>query len=150
MEGRIRESGETFVSSHRPRQLALDDVRRSGLILTASRSERAAVARLDPSARSRTFTLREAAALAAGATYAAEDVGPFERFASTINARRGLVQPARRPRPRGLPWARPRPVDDPLDIVDGHNLSVRQHRSALDEVASAVDGILDELRASVS
>lgn len=150
--------GEDFAHAHRSRPLTAEVVNRSGLILTASKTERAAVARLDPSARARTFTLREAAALAGswspdGSVDLGSDVdeGPFERFAATIHARRGLTSPPpreTRPGLRGI--LRRRPAGDPVDIADGHVLSGRQHHLALDEVASTVDSILGALRAPVS
>lgn len=153
--GTIGPVGSAFVSGHRSRLVTADDVGRSGLVLTASRAERAAIARLDPSARSRTFTLREAAALAVGIptvertadgdASAEADVAPLTRFARAINSRRGLVSS---PRASGrVPlWRRTRRVVDPLDIIDGHNLGTGEHRSALDEVASAVEVVLDALR----
>jgi protein-tyrosine phosphatase len=149
VEERIGEGGATFAASHHSHALSVDDVRRSGLVLTATKAERAAVARLDPSARSRTFTMREAAALASAGPWDAMGQGedPLAAFASVIHSRRGLsTPPPKDPSPGLVARLRRQRSSDPLDVPDGHGLSTRQHRQALDEVARAVDGVVTSLR----
>ena len=117
--------------AHHPRQLTRELIDDAQLVLTADRDHRAAVARLDPEARRRTFTLREAAALAAEAARAADPRGepgraaPADRlagFVDQLNRARGLVEPI-------------------FDIADGHGFSGRRHRVALQLVDEAVAGI---------
>jgi len=150
VEARIGADGAVFAGSHHSHTLSVDDVRRSGLILTATKGERAAVARLDPSARSRTFTLREAAGLAAAGPWdpARDGRDPLAAFADVVNSRRGLSSPPpKNPSPGFRDRLRRRASSDPLDVLDGHGLSTRQHRQALDEVARAVDAVIGSLRA---
>jgi protein-tyrosine phosphatase len=138
--------GADFAKAHTARQLDADRVRGAALILTASKAERAAVARIDPSARSRTFTLREAVALAEADVVVSEideSAPAFERFAATLNGRRGLTPPAARAaRSSFARWFRGTADGDPLDVADGHVLGDRQHDVALDEVTDAVDRLL--------
>lgn len=117
-------------AEHSPRQLTRELIDDAQLVLTAERSHRAVVARLAPEARWRTFTLREASALAAEAARAAGpgDRGcdsPAERlagFVEGLNRARGLVEPA-------------------FDIADGHGFTQRRHRLALQSVDEAVAAI---------
>ncbi|WP_341811388.1 hypothetical protein [Labedella populi] len=145
--------GADFARAHRSRVLTAALVAGSGLILTASKAERAAVARIDPSARSRTFTLREAVALAEADvddTPAAVGGSVLERFAASAHARRGLAAPAvRAARSSFSRWFRGRAEGDPLDVIDGHVLGDRQHEAALDDVTATVDRLLDVFRRGV-
>ena len=116
-------------SVHNPRQLTQELVTDAQLILTADRDHRAAVARLAPEARWCTFTLREAAALAGVAFRAADPWGKpgpavdhLADFVDHLNRTRGLAEPT-------------------FDIADGHGYGARRHRSALQEVDSAVADI---------
>jgi len=128
--GRLLERLGLDQAGHRPRQLTREIIDDAQLVLTAERDHRAAVARLAPEARWRTFTLREAAALteAARAADSRGDLGqaaPADRlsdFVDELNRARGLVEPT-------------------LDIADGHGFSVRRHRAALQLVDEAVAGI---------
>jgi protein-tyrosine-phosphatase len=148
--------GEDFARSHVARQLDADLIAGSALILTASKAERAAVARIDPSARPRTFTLREAVALAEAEVVVrsrpeTEADAVLDRFAATLNMRRGLTPPAARAaRSSFARWFGRPAAGDPLDVVDGHLLGDRQHDAALDEVASAVARLLAAFRRYVS
>jgi protein-tyrosine phosphatase len=129
--GRLLERLGLDQAGHQPRQLTRELIDGAQLVLTAERDHRAAVARLAPEARWRTFTLREAAALAVEAARAADprgDLGqaaPADRladFVEELNRARGLVEPT-------------------FDIADGHGSSVRRHRAALQLVDEAVAGI---------
>lgn len=132
-------------SAHRARRVTKSMIGGAGLVLTASRVERSALARLSPEARSKVFTLREAAALAEApdqvlATWP-PGVGPtvdhrLSDLAALLNARRGLA-PAPKPERTGL-FARLGNDADPLDIVDGHNLGKRSHRATLQSVQRSV------------
>ncbi|TFB51756.1 low molecular weight phosphatase family protein [Cryobacterium tagatosivorans] len=132
--GRLLERLGLDQAGHQPRQLTRELIDDAQLVLTAERDHRAAVARLAPEARWRTFTLREAAALAEAARAAgprgdlyraASAHGPAERladFVDDLNRARGLVEPT-------------------FDIADGHGSSARRHRAALQLVDEAVAGI---------
>jgi len=114
------------------RRLTAEDVRSADLILTASRTHRAAVARLLPAARTRTFTLRQAAraahVIAAGPLPAVVPLPP----ADDVRARlRWLV--AELDAARG-------PVDDPLDddVPDPHVVGDAEHVRAMTLMTAAV------------
>lgn len=138
--------GADFARAHLARQLDSVLVADSALILTASKAERAAVARLEPSARARTFTLREAVALAEADVSVPpplSDGSVLDRFAATMHARRGLTPPAARAaRSSFSRWFRGPASGDPVDVVDGHVLGDRQHDVALDEVGDATERLL--------
>lgn len=138
--------GADFARAHSARRIAAEDIRGSALILTASTAERAAVARIDPSARPRTFTLREAVALAeadASGDWGAHGGSVLERFAATIHERRGLTPSTKRTaRSRFARWFSAPTSGDPLDVVDGHVLGDKRHDAALDEVSNAVERLL--------
>jgi protein-tyrosine-phosphatase len=154
-----------MLKRHASRQLDRAMVQDADLVLTAARVERAAVVQLVPQATPRTFTLREAAALAAavieqldgpksqragpdpsaGAQFV---VSPFpidamadERLrwlTSEMNSARGLV---RMPQGRGLrmgrfPWRR-MGNDRGLDIPDAHGIERVRHQPFL--LLEAVD-----------
>lgn len=121
--------GGKFAKKHRARSVSQNLVANQGLIIAASRTQRTLLAKLDPSARARTFTLREALTLAEGldASAAPGDEDVARRFAAALSARRGLVMP--RKRPRFL-----RAGSDPLDIVDVHQYPDKRHRRALPEI----------------
>lgn len=115
------------------------------LILVMELSHRAAVARISPSARRRTFTLREAAGLAQHVQTrpkpGSRDRGAagevhFREFVTELNSLRGEVRPRAG---ASVPlWNRFRVSPaDPLDIVDGHNSTSRRHRAALEQVDDA-------------
>lgn len=145
---RIGDAGAPFAETHRSRRLSSELVEGTALILTASRAERSAVASLAPGARSRTFTLREAADLVEGVdhTVAPADLLPFEAFAAVANGRRGLVGPAARTAPPRAGLFGRRSATDPLDVVDGHSLGGRRHEATLTEVSATVDRLLEALR----
>lgn len=105
----------SFAEAHRSERLTPELIEDATLILTASVRERGQVAQLQPSARTRTFTLLEAAALAEQAA----DRGPalsgrsVEEIGQLLHAQRGLLQPTRRR------WAFRR--NHPFDVPDAHD-----------------------------
>ena len=122
------------------RRLTAEDVRSADLILTASRTHRAAVARLLPAAQTRTFTLRQAARsageIAAGPLPAvvllppADDVRARLRwFVAELDAARG-------------------PVVDPLDddVPDPHEVGDAAHEGATTLMAAAVTDLAAGVR----
>ena len=130
--------GEAFVEAKRSHRLTPELVARAGLIVVATREERSAVARLAPEARSRTFTMVEAALLAESA--AARDMGPtgggpvtLGQLAALLHDNRGVLV-AEHPswvnaRLRGRSYRPPT-----LDIGDVHTGGARTHRPVLRDV----------------
>ncbi|MGH8955004.1 MAG: hypothetical protein ACRDVF_08285 [Microbacterium sp.] len=113
-----------FAEGYRSVRLAPDHIDSAELILTATAAERGAVALLRPSARTRTFTLLEAVALAEHANAAPVPAMDFDlsTLAELMNAQRGLVEPPRPPR-----WRRPGP-EEVFDIPDAHTSRARHER----------------------
>jgi len=128
------------VAAHRSRQLAAELLDGYALVIAASRDERAAVARLQPAMRDRTFTLREAIALAQEPLTPAQDV---EEVAEQLNTRRGLGM---------LPVARKRRLlarPHPLDIPDTHIAGAVRHASALAAVRKHVHTLHGRITAAL-
>lgn len=127
---------DAFVDRHSSIRATQSRVAQSRLILTASRSNRAALAHIDPDSRSRTFTLREAAWL--GADYVPDlslhGTAAISAFARYLHSQRGMKPPM--PPIRTALFSRP---SDPVSIADGHNLAHRDHLKTLSEVRRVSD-----------
>lgn len=128
-----RLGADPAAAPHRPGPLTRELIDQAHLVLTADRAHRSVVAALAPDARSRTFTLREACALASAAARApggqapgAAGAGFLPAFAEELHRARGLAQPV-------------------LDIPDGHGFGTRRHRQSLRLVDEAVAGIASAL-----
>lgn len=133
--------GISFADAHGSTPLDAAHLADMDMVVVATRSERGKIAKLDPSLRDRTFTLREAVALGAAAptdtelaTLAArmetEDL-PLGGYPALLHGRRGLA-PVVQPHPTSR-WQR-RDQTDPFDIPDAHLLGERVHRSTLQQV----------------
>lgn len=144
-------AGAASASGHLSTQITQADLDQPGLIIAASREERARVARMQPSTRGRTFTLKEAVALGRPPLDAGErrrfvddaaGEATLEDYAELLDQRRGrvAVEEARRFR---LPWSA---HDDPKDVPDVHHDSTRRHTRVLKESRELVR----ELHAQVS
>jgi protein-tyrosine phosphatase len=125
------EQWEEFVGRHISTRATPARTAQARLILTASRSNRTALALIDPGARSRTFTLREAAWL--GSDYvrdpSLEGTAAITAFACYLDSRRGAKPPP--PAVRAGWFSRP---SDPLSIADGHGLGQKEHIRTLQSV----------------
>lgn len=122
-----REKTTVDIDTHRSMRIAVRDVEVADIIVTASKQERSAVARLDPASRSRTFTLREALALAAsGPDGVIGKVSDLEEFAERLHVRRGAVELAPT-RTRG--WGGR--SAGAVDITDVHQRRLFTHRRVL-------------------
>lgn len=124
------------VGPHRSRQVSAEDIRGADLVITMTVGHRAAVVRMDPSARTRTFTLRELGLLAGspgvpGGRHldSPEDSGVsilFSSWVKGLDAARVHVPLPRAEEPEPSFLARivgrraPDSRRDPLDIADGH------------------------------
>ncbi len=115
-------------------------VSQARLILTASRSNRAALALVDPGARSRTFTLLEAAWL--GSDYVRDPLqegsAAVTAFARYLDSQRGIKPPL--PARRTTWFSHP---SDALSIPDGHNLGAREHTRTLQRVGEVAAVVAD-------
>ncbi|WP_307051809.1 arsenate reductase/protein-tyrosine-phosphatase family protein [Arthrobacter oryzae] len=123
------------------------------LVLVMELAHRSAVALISPSARQRTFTLREAARLAQhvqlgprpdSSDHDAPGDVRFREFVEELNSLRG---DARLTAPAAGPWWKrtsSRGID-PLDIPDGHNSTNRQHKAVLAQVGEATENIAADL-----
>ncbi|MGH3456646.1 hypothetical protein [Aeromicrobium sp.] len=108
-------------TNHLSRMLELHHVEQADLLLTAAREHRAAVLAMSPKALRKTFTLREFAALAASSE------------AESLN---DLVADASRRRSTA-------PTD--VDVPDPYRREPEVHRLVADEIADAVDVVVDRL-----
>ena len=133
----VGSEGTEFVRRHAARVLDAGLVDHADIILTASVAERAVVAQLAPEARSRTFTILEAALLAEAGATLHRDTG-LRRTAPSLpetppSARgrpSGVQTPAPRGRRNGQRPGRP-------DIPDVHQGETRTHRQVIKEVQRA-------------
>jgi len=124
-----RYSVEVVVTAlgHLSTPLTTADLDAADLVIAASLAERSLIVRKSPSARSRTFTLREALLLGEQDVSAAS----LAEYADTLDSRRGTLD---LPTPRSLSWRRA--TGHPLDVVDVHHLGVRTHRKGLQKAAT--------------
>ncbi|MFP3466526.1 hypothetical protein [Leifsonia sp. SIMBA_070] len=112
-------------------------VETADLIFTADISQRAAVAQLSSAARSRTFTLREAAFLLQGAARHGEFRTEPATFADAVDRlntmRASIVMPASG---RGRRFGGSGKRRNSLDISDGHGMGPKSHSDVVHSVAA--------------
>ena len=147
--GVLMSSALDWLTRHEPIQLTRDVARRADLILTADRSIRSTVARLDPHAHERTFTLREAAALA----YHVAETTPIPSHPTTkdslrwltaeMNDNRGLIglPSTNHYRRSVLPWPKVEVHDH--DVPDAHGDTPAPHRVVRELILDAT-GVLTQ------
>jgi len=121
-----------------PRELAMTD-----LILTADRTVRASVVRLDPRVAGRTFTVREATLLARRLPVGAQRPRDLAGFAAALNDNRGLTELPTVERPWVLPW--PRLQVHAHDVPDCHIDPRASHRVVYRTLVPAIDELVDHL-----
>ncbi|WP_082569355.1 hypothetical protein [Microbacterium sp. Root180] len=138
----------TSAASHVSTQIAQSDLDEHDLIIAASREERARLARMQPSTRSRTFTLKEAVALGRPPLDAGERgrvlteaPSTLAGYAEFLDQRRGRI---RVPQQTGVrfPWSA---HDDPRDVPDVHHDSTRRHTRVLKESRELVRELHSQL-----
>lgn len=148
--------GTEFAKTHRARRLTTELVDNAALILVATRKERSALARISAPARSRTFTMLEAALLVESAVAndssrrASSDHLTLEHLAALMHSNRGLLTA---PASGSGDFFRPiRRRRRELDIPDFHTGAVRDHRTVVRDVRWASDhltqGIAELVRPS--
>lgn len=133
--------GEDFVESHSATRLDAAAIDEADLILTASEAERSAVAVLVPSARTKTFTLVEAAHSARSLAQPLHDMSLLT-LAASMHAQRGMVDlPQVRRRAR---FALRKPSYG-IAIPDAHIGDTRRHDEVYRTVSEAVGMFLAAL-----
>lgn len=127
--------GPEFADAHAATRIDTDSIEAADLILTASEAERSAVAVLVPSARTRTFTLVEAAHSARSLASLPED-GSLTELAARMHAQRGMVDlpPVRRGSRLAL-----RRASYGIAVPDAHIGDTRRHDEVYRTVAEAVE-----------
>ncbi|MGH1550687.1 hypothetical protein ACRAWB_16490 [Leifsonia poae] len=134
--------GEPLVAdASRRGRLTVDLLDEADLVLTADRHQRSFIAQLSPAARSRTFTLREAAYLASAWPAPAAEAAELTDLVQALNGLRGRV-PLPGSGRRGLLTSR----RTGIDIHDGHAASPRHHAETLQEVSAATEALAAFLR----
>ena len=136
------ERAAAFARSHRSQQLTGTMVEEAGLVLVASREERAAVAGLSPSARRRTFTVREAAMmmrrvvaeLESSWTLATDESHLLPTIVDLLHEQRGTLSISTGPAHASTRRSSRRA---PVDLEDVHQGHVRRHKPVLTAIAEA-------------
>lgn len=129
-------AGRHFEEQHGAHLLTASDLADADLVLVASQEVRAGVIALETEARARTFTLLEAAGLAAQAVEADMAVGPAVKdLTATLHACRGFLPPARLSLRERMVPPRRRAIDG-IDITDAHSGEAR-HIDVTDAVVRA-------------
>jgi protein-tyrosine phosphatase len=126
--------GADFAAAHRARGLDATLVEGADLIMVATHLERPSLARLSPAARSRTFTMVEAALLAEAAVRRPrrpwQDDEPLGGLLANMHAARGSISLPERP-PLGERLLRFSHAPDGLDVRDVHSGTGGSHRRTL-------------------
>lgn len=136
---------EPDVDAHRSRLVTTAMTQEADLILALDRSHRAALARIDPAARARTFTLRQAAGLSqvvagyseAGHVPPGAPPLPDPRedrlrwWVGELDAARGLTAVGASDEPSGLQW-------HPEDVPDPHVVGYQVHAPAIELAEDAI------------
>lgn len=134
-----------FASNHRPTRLTLDVLDAQDMVITPGRPERGRLARLQPAARARSFSLGEAISLG-GAPFTSDEItrmrdsqgesspNMLRLYAEALNGRRGRIAVDERPS-RRFPWTSPAV---PSDFPDVHASRRSQHVRTLKSLHEAV------------
>lgn len=142
-------AGDALLDRHAARPLSPGLLAGADLVLVLERRHRAAVASLLPPAGSRTFTLREAAALAGvvgsdGRPWLPSGEGDggldLAGAARALHAARGTTAPPPHPRSLGERLRRD-DVVDPLDVPDAHVRRSTEHPQVVRLLRLAVDAV---------
>lgn len=136
-----------LIDDHRANALNVRELGTAGLILTADRTVRSNVLKLDPRVADRTFTFREAAALArlAKADPQAGRPRDLAGFAAALHDNRGLTDlPSTK---LLLPWRRLRVHSH--DVPDAHVDRHVSHRVVYRALVPAIDELARQLTAYI-
>lgn len=128
-------AGPAFTDAHITTRLDGAAIAGADMILTASEKERSAVAVLDPVARSRTFTLVEAAYGAATLQPSGSENHSLAALAARLHTRRGLVT---LPPIRHRRWLSLSRSTYGIAIPDAHIGDTRRHEEVYRTISEAV------------
>lgn len=133
-----------LVDAHQAAALEVGELGTADLILAADRWVRSRVVKLDPRAAERTFTFREAAALARTVTAdpRVEEPRDLAGFAAALHDSRGLTDLPGMERPRMLPW---RLRVHAYDVPDAHVERHVSHRAVFHTLVPAVQELARHL-----
>jgi protein-tyrosine phosphatase len=138
------DDGVRYAEQHASQRVSEELVEAADLILAADAENRTRIALVSPLARRRTFTLREADAILARMESGSV---PLSGLVPAMHSRRADAvseAPARR-------WFGLRSHDEGgPDILDGHNISARQHQRTLEEVQSVAASLAARLSRAAS
>jgi protein-tyrosine phosphatase len=141
-----------LIEEHLSSALDAEELSAADLVLTADRTVRAAVLKLDPRAAARTFTFREAVSLARLVEVDDDLRGERPRdlagFAAALNDNRGLTELPALERPLTLPWHRLRVHAH--DVPDAHAERHVSHRMVYRTLVPAVEEMVAHLAAFAS
>ncbi|MEY2848663.1 MAG: hypothetical protein RI885_1328 [Actinomycetota bacterium] len=129
-------------ATHRSRVVTPQAIDAADLILTAEAAHRATICSVSPEARSKTFTLLEAVALA-DVVRRSEGWAPRAALAEWVQVLDGAR--GRIPTPLRAPWWRHRAPSEELDISDGHVEGRRQHARTIATIETAVGRLVGAL-----
>lgn len=127
------------IALHESRGMSTSMLRDADLIITASRAERAAAARMSPDVRVRAFTLKEAVSLSS--LRALPSASRLADVSAELNSRRGLAVVA----DDATTGRWPRRHVHPLDVPDDHGARAGRHVATL----RSVKQLIGELYAAV-
>ncbi|WP_162237534.1 MULTISPECIES: hypothetical protein [unclassified Arthrobacter] len=134
--------GRRYAEGHTSRRVTEAAISAADLILLPDFENRTRIALLDPVARHRSFTFREADRLLA--SLAVEGIPPLRDVVPVMHAirsRAAMSAGSRR-------WPQLRRPSDGLDILDGHNLGSRRHRRTVRDVGLTSSSIAARLEES--
>ena len=138
-----------LIDQHRATALDAGALAEADLVLTADRRVRSRVVKLDPRAAERTFTFREAAALARLVSRDdPERPHDLAGFAAALNDNRGLTDLPALERPLVRPWHRLRVHAH--DVPDAHADHQVSHRVVYRTLVPAVEELAAHLTAFAS
>ena len=144
------ESGVAFAAAHHSKELTRQMVSSAGIVLTAAKEHRSAIARLTPGSQSKTFTWKEAVMLAEAAeqrilTGGARRPADLSELAHLLHSMRGTIPMAPTATSRGLFRRRTPEPQDPLTVADGHGGSPTEHEAAVIETKRVSEHLVGAL-----
>ncbi|QNA91716.1 MULTISPECIES: hypothetical protein [unclassified Microbacterium] len=138
------EAWQTQARAHRAREVTVELIEQSSIVLTASRDIRGELVRLAPRSRDWMFTLKEAAHLGSGFSSSAPDrVAEYVAHLDRARSRAVPLATTTGVKGRVRHLFGGRATADPSSIADRHGS--RGHGETIAEVEAAVAGILAQL-----
>lgn len=131
-------------AEHKAREVTVEIIEQSSIVLAASRDIRGELVRLAPRSRDWMFTIKEAAHLGSGFSSEAPDrVAEYVAHLDRARSRAVPLVPSDDIRSRVRRLFGARTVSDPLSIADQHGS--RGHQETIDEVGESIATIVTQL-----